>query len=64
MDPFEKEQSKKMNATLKEIAKAIARVGNEIAKLRDTIERNGYAVLPTIEMTSEEEKGETNENEE
>lgn len=58
MDQFEKEQSRKMNATLKEIAKAIARLGNEIVKLRDTIERSGYAVLPTIEMTAEEEKGE------
>lgn len=64
MDPFEKEQTKKMNATLKEIAKAIARLGNEIVKLREAIERNGYAVLPTIEMTAEEEKGETDENEE
>lgn len=58
MDTFEKEQTKKMNATLKEIAKGITRLGNEIVKLRDVIERNGYAVLPTIEMTSEEEKGE------
>ena len=49
MDPFEKEQIKKMNATLKEIAKGFARLANE---------RNGYAVLPTIEMTTEEEKGE------
>ena len=56
MDTFEKEQVKKMNATLKEISKAIARLGNEIVKLRDTIERNGYAVLPTIEMTAEERK--------
>ena len=62
METFEKEQIKKMNATLKEIAKGFARVGNEIAKLREAIERNGYAVLPTIEMT--EEKGETDENEE
>lgn len=64
MDPFEKEQSKKMNATLKEIAKGITRLGNEIVKLRDAIERNGYAVLPTIEMTAEKEKGEDSENEE
>ena len=56
MDTFEREQVKKMNATLKEIAKGFTRVGNEIVKLRDAIERNGYAVLPTIEMT--EEKGE------
>lgn len=56
MDPFEKEQTKKMNATLKEIAKAIARLGNEIVKLREAIERNGYAVLPTIEMTTEEKE--------
>ena len=56
MDPFEKQQSRKMNATLKEIVKVITRLGNEIVKLRETIERNGYAVLPTIEMT--EEKGE------
>lgn len=56
MDTFEKEQSRKMNATLKEIVKVITRLGNEIVKLRETIERNGYAVLPTIEMT--EEKGE------
>ena len=56
MDTFEREQVKKMNATLKEIAKGVARVSNEIAKLREAIERNGYAVLPTIEMT--EEKGE------
>lgn len=62
MDTFEKEQSRKMNATLKEIVKVITRLGNEIVKLRETIERNGYAVLPTIEMT--EEKGETDENEE
>ena len=62
MDTFEKEQVKKMNATLREIAKAIARLCNEIVKLRDAIERNGYAVLPTIEMT--EEKGETDESEE
>lgn len=62
MDTFEREQSRKMNAALKEIAKAIARLGNEIVKLRDTIERSGYTVLPTIEMT--EEKGETDENEE
>lgn len=62
MDTFEKEQVKKMNATLKEISKGIARLGNEIVKLRDAIERNGYAVLPTIEMT--EEKGEEDENEE
>lgn len=61
MDPFEKEQIKKMNATLKEISKGITRLGNEIVKLRETIERSGYAVLPTIEMT--EEKGETDENE-
>ena len=62
MDPFEKEQSKKLNATLKEIAKGITRLGNEIVKLRDIIERDGYgyAVLPTIEMTAEEEKGEEN----
>ena len=58
MDPFEKEQIKKMNATLKEIAKGFARLANEIVKLREAIERNGYAVLPTIEMTEEEEKGE------
>lgn len=64
MDTFEREQVKKMNATLKEIAKVITRLGNEIVKLRDTIERNGYAVLPTIEITAEEEKGETDENEE
>ena len=63
MDTFEKEQSKKLNATLKEIAKGITRLGNEIVKLRDTIERNGYAVLPAIEMTAEE-KGEEDENEE
>ena len=62
MDTFEREQIKKMNSTLKEISKAIARLGNEIVKLRDAIERNGYAVLPTIEMT--EEKGEEYENEE
>ena len=62
MDPFEKEQSKKLNATLKEIAKGITRLGNEIVKLRDAIERNGYAVLPTIEMT--EEKGEEDGTEE
>ena len=62
MDQFEKEQVKKINATLKEIAKGFTRLGNEIVKLRETIEKNGYAVLPTIEMT--EEKGETDENEE
>lgn len=62
MDPFEKEQVKKMNATLREIAKAFARLGNEIVKLRETIARNGYAVLPTIEMT--EEKGEDDGTEE
>ena len=62
MDPFEKEQSKKMNAALKEIGTAIKRLGNEIVKLRDAIERNGYAVLPTIEMTKE--KGEDDGNEE
>lgn len=62
MDTFEREQSRKMNATMREIAKGIARLGNEIVKLREAIERNGYAVLPTIEMT--EEKGETDENEE
>ena len=56
MDTFEKEQVKKMNATLREIAKAIARLGNEIVKLRETIARNGYAVLPTIEMTTEEKE--------
>lgn len=64
MDTFEREQSRKMNAALKEIGTAIKRLGNEIVKLRETIERNGYAVLPTIEMTAEEEKGETDENEE
>ena len=64
MDTFEKEQVKKMNATLKEIAKGFARLANEIVKLRDTIERNGYAVLPTIEMTAEKEKGEEDGNEE
>lgn len=64
MDTFEREQSKKMNATLKEIVKVITRLGNEIVKLRETIERNGYAVLPTIEMTAEEEKGEDDGNEE
>lgn len=64
MDPFEKEQVKKMNATLREISKGIARLGNEIVKLREVIERNGYAVLPTIEMTAEEEKGETDGSEE
>ena len=62
MDPFEKEQSKKMNAALKEISVAIKRLGNEILKLREAIERNGYAVLPTIEMT--EEKGEEDGTEE
>jgi len=62
MDLFEKEQVKKMNATLREIAKGIARLGNEIVKLRETIARNGYAVLPTIEMT--EEKGEEDGTEE
>ena len=62
MDTFEREQVKKMNATLKEIAKGFSRLANEIAKLRETIARNGYAVLPTIEMA--EEKGETDENEE
>lgn len=62
MDTFEREQVKKMNATLKEIAKCFTRLGNEIVKLRETIARNGYAVLPTIEMTKE--KGETDENEE
>lgn len=62
VDTFEKEQSRKMNATLKEIVKVITRLGNEIVKLREAIERNGYAVLPTIELT--EEKGETDENEE
>lgn len=62
MDTFEKEQVKKMNATLREIVKVITRLGNEIVKLRNSIEKNGYAVLPTIEMT--EEKGETDENEE
>lgn len=62
MDQFEKEQAKKMNATLKEIAKGIARLGNEIVKLREAINRNGYAVLPTIEMTKE--KGEEDESEE
>ena len=62
MDTFEREQSRKMNATLKEIAKGFTRLGNEIAKLRETIERNGYAVLPTIEMT--EEKGEEDGTEE
>ena len=56
MDTFEREQVKKMNATLKEIAKCFTRVGNEIAKLREAIERNGYAVLPTIEMTTEEKE--------
>lgn len=55
MDTFEREQSRKMNATLKEIAKAFTRLGNEIVKLREAIERNGYAVLPTIEMTEEKE---------
>ena len=62
VDTFEKEQSRKMNAALKEIGVAIKRLGNEIVKLREAIERNGYAVLPTIEMT--EEKGEEDENEE
>ena len=62
MDTFEREQSRKMNATLKDISKGITRLGNEIVKLREAIERNGYAVLPTIEMT--EEKGEEDENEE
>lgn len=56
MDPFEKEQVKKMNATLKKIAKCFTRLGNEIVKLREAIERNGYAVLPTIEMTTEEKE--------
>lgn len=64
MDTFEKEQSKKMNVTLKEISKAITRLGNEIVKLRETIEKSGYAVLPTIEITAEEEKGDGDENEE
>lgn len=62
MDTFEKEQSRKMNATLKEIVKVITRLGNEIVKLREAIERNGYAVLPTIEMT--EKKGEEDGTEE
>lgn len=57
MDTFEREQSRKMNAALKEISVAIKRLGNEIMKLRETIERNGYAVLPTIEMTAGEEDG-------
>ena len=56
MDTFKKEQVKKMNATMREIAKGIARLANEIVKLRDTIEKNGYAVLPTIEMTTEEKE--------
>ena len=60
MDTFEREQIRKMNASLKAISQGITRLGNEIVKLRDTIERNGYAVLPTIEMTAEEEKGEEN----
>lgn len=55
MDTFEKEQVKKMNATLREIVKCFTRLSNEIVKLRETIARNGYAVLPTIEMTAEEE---------
>ena len=62
VDTFEREQSRKMNATLKEIVKVITRLGNEIVKLREAIERNGYAVLPTIEMT--EEKGEDDGTEE
>ena len=61
MDTFEREQSRKMNTALKEIGVAIKRLGNEIVKLREAIERNGYAVLPTIELT--EEKGEEDENE-
>ena len=64
VDTFEKEQSRKMNAALKEIGVAIKRLGNEIVKLREAIERNGYAVLPTIEMTAEEEKGEDDGTEE
>ena len=56
METFEKEQVKKMNATLKEIVKVITRLCNEIVKLREAIERNGYAVLPTIEMTTEEKE--------
>ena len=56
MDTFEREQVRKMNATLREIVKVITRLGNEIVKLREAIERNGYAVLPTIEMTTEEKE--------
>ena len=62
MDTFEREQIRKMNAALKAISQGITRLNNEIVKLRDAIERNGYAVLPTIEMT--EEKGEEDGTEE
>jgi len=61
MDTFEKEMAKKQLEILKTINRNLNYIGRKLEMLNATMEKNGFAVLPTEHI---EEKGDTNETEE
>ena len=61
MDTFEKDMAKKQLDILKTINRNLNYIGRKLEMLNATIEKNGFAVLPTEHI---EERGDTNETEE
>lgn len=60
MDTFEKDMAKKQLEILKTINRNLNYIGRKLELLNATIEKNGFAVLPTEHV---EVKGETDETE-
>lgn len=61
MDTFEKEMAKKQLEILKTINRNLNYIGRKLETINSTMEKNGFAVLPTEHI---EEKGENDETEE
>ena len=61
MDTFEKEMARKQLEVLKTINRNLNYIGRKLEMLNATMEKNGFAVLPTEHI---EKKGENDETEE
>ena len=60
MDTFEKEMAKKQLEVLKTINRNLNYIGRKLEMINSTMEKNGFAVLPTEHI---EKKGDTNDTE-
>ena len=53
MDTFEKEMAKKQLEILKIINRNLTYIGRKLGTINSTMEKNGFAVLPTVKETKQ-----------